>query len=73
MKLVKTGNYNMVAGMRMKHKDLYITILYFLPVENKSGFVVSTAVFELTDEIAACKQVQASHGSKFLRLLETSE
>ena len=41
----------------------------FVAVENKSGLVVSRAVFQLIDEIAACKQAQAFHGAKLLRIL----
>ena len=36
-------------------EDLNIIVPYFIPVENKSGLSVSTAVFQLIDEMAACK------------------
>ena len=56
--------YFIVAGMRVKHKDLYMTVPYFIPVDSRSGLAVSTAVFQLIDEIAACNQVQAFQGAK---------
>ena len=38
-------------------------------VENKTGLVVSQEVFQLIDYIDTCKQLQAFHGSKVLRIL----
>ena len=61
--------YFVVAGLRVQHEDDVILVPFFLPVKNKSGLVVSQAVFQLIDYIATCKQLQAFHGSKVLRIL----
>ena len=42
---------------------------FFIPVENKTGLIVSQEVFQLIDYIATCKQLQAFHGTKVLRIL----
>ena len=42
---------------------------FFIPVENKTGLTVSQEVCQLIDYIATCKQLQAFHGSRVLRIL----
>ena len=42
---------------------------FLIPVENKTELVVSQEVFQLIDYIASCKQLQAFHCSKVLRIL----
>ena len=61
--------YFVVAGLRVQHEDKVMLVPFFLLVENKSGLVVSQQVFQLIDYIATCKQLQAFHGSKVLRIL----
>ena len=52
--------YFIVAGTRVKHEDSYTVVPFFLPVENKSGFTVMKAVFQLVDQINVCKGYRAS-------------
>ena len=59
----------MVAGLRVQHEDKVMLVPFFIPVENKTGLMVSQEVFQLIDYIATCKQLQAFHGSKVLRIL----
>ena len=61
--------YFVVAGLRVKHDDKVMLVPFFVPVENKTGLVVSQEMFQLTDRIASHKQLQAFHGSKVLRIL----
>ena len=61
--------YFVVAGLRVQHEDKVILFPFFIPVENKTGLVVSQEVLQLIDYIATCKQLQAFHGSKVLRIL----
>ena len=62
--------YFVVAGLRVQHEDKVMLVPFFIPVENKIGLVVlSQEVFQLIDHIATCKQLQAFHGSKVLRML----
>ena len=42
---------------------------FFIPLENKTGLVVSQEVFQLIDLIASCKQLQAFHATRVLRIL----
>ena len=63
--------YFVVAGLRVQHDDNVMLVPFFIPVENKTGLVVSDIsqeVFQLIDNIATCKQLQAFHGSKVLRI-----
>ena len=57
------------AGLRVQREDKVILAPFVMPVENKSGLTVSQEVFKLIDHIAFCKQLQAFHGSKVLRIL----
>ena len=59
----------MVAGLRVQHENKIMLVPFFIPVDNKSGLVVSQEVFQLIDYIASCKQFQAFHDSKVLRIL----
>ena len=61
--------YFVVTALRVQHEDKIILVLFFIPVENKTGLIVSQEVFQLIDYIATCKQLQAFHGSKVLRIL----
>ena len=64
--------YFVVAGFRVQHEDKIIIVLFFIPMDNKSGPVVSQDAFWLIDYTqytASCKQLQAFHGSKVLRVL----
>ena len=61
--------YFAVAGLRVQHKDNVMLVPFLIPVENKTGLVVSQEVFQLIDYVASCKQLQAFHGSKVLRVL----
>ena len=58
-----------VAGLCIKNDDKVMLVQFFVPMENKTGLVVSQEVFQLIDHIASCKQLQAFHGSKVLRFL----
>ena len=60
--------YFVVAGLRVQHEDKVMLVPFFIPVENKTGLIVSQEVFQLIDYIATCKQLQAFHGSKVLRI-----
>ena len=48
-----------VAGLRIQHEDKVILVRFFIPVENKTGLVVSQEVFQLIGHIASCKQLQS--------------
>ena len=41
--------YFVAAGLRVKHEDHVILVPFFIPVENKTGLVVSQEVFQLID------------------------
>ena len=61
--------YFEVAGLRVQHEDKVMLVPFFIQVENETGLIVSHEVFQLIDYIGACKQLQAFHGSKVLRIL----
>ena len=61
--------YFVVAGLRVQHEDKVMMVPFFTQVENKTGLIVSQEVFQLIDYIATCKQLQAFHGSRVLRIL----
>ena len=61
--------YFVVAGLRAQHEDKVMFVPFFIPLEHKTGLVVSQEVVQLIDYIATCKQLQAFHGSKVLRIL----
>ena len=61
--------YFLAAGLRVQHEDEIMLVPFFIPVENKTGLTVSQEVFQLIDYIATCKQLQAFHGSRVLRIL----
>ena len=65
----QTVQYVFKNMVRSQHEDKVILLPFFIPVENKTGLVVSQEVFQLIDYIASCKQLQAFHGSKLLRIL----
>ena len=57
-------------SMRTRLVSCTFLVPLFIPVDSKSGLVVSQEVFQLIDYIASCKQLlQAFHGSKVLRIL----
>ena len=45
----------MVAGLRVQHEDKVMLVPFFLPVENKTGLIVSQEVSQLIDYIATWK------------------
>ena len=59
----------MVAGLRVQHEDKVTLVPFFTPVENKTRLMVPQEVFQLIDYNATCKQLQAFHGSKVMRIL----
>ena len=61
--------YFVAAGLRVQHEDKVMLVPFFFPVENKNRLTVSQEVFQLVDYIATCKQLQAFHGSRVLRIL----
>ena len=61
--------YFFVASLRVQHEDKVMLVPFFIPVENKTGLVASQEVFQPIDNIATCKQLQAFHGSKVVRIL----
>ena len=61
--------YFLAAGLRVQHEDKIMLVPFFILVENKRGLTVSQEVFQLIDYIATCKQLQAFHGSRVLRIL----
>ena len=61
--------YFIAAALRVEHEKSGILIPFFVPIETKSAIVVSREVFALIDWISNCKQTQAFHGAKIMRIL----